>query len=342
MLYKLSSSDGKFNKIEPVPFQDFSNFDQSEKELEELIARNILEVLFEDDGFMTIFQERSYQPEADIYALDQKGDLIIFELKRSDVGESAVHQALRYAQDAGQWSYEKLQEKYRQYRGDDNSASDLRGAHQEAFSLNQPLDKKEINNRQHLFVIGSAAEESLIGSIEYWKKQGVSINFIPYRIYKLGEENYFEFFALPHDKHKNPAYAKGVLFDTNRSYDEKSIWYMMENNRVAAFGEAKRFIGLIYPGDIVFFSHKGKGIVAAGKVKGPIRVDDPETWYRDVEFLTPIPKRNREYEAMPFGRVSEITSKTFFWARTIKVPYLSKEEAEHLVKELNPYLNTHA
>ncbi len=65
---------------------------------------------------------------------------------------------------------------------------------------------------------------------------------------------------------------------------------------------------------------------------------DKETLYRDVEFLTPIPKKGEAIKAMPFGKVSEITGKSFFWARTIKVPYLSKDEAEKLAEELKVYL----
>lgn len=336
MLYKLSSTDGIFDKIEPVAFKDFSSFGHSEKDLEELIAQSILDVLFEDASLMPIFRERPFQEEADIYALNEKGELTIFELKRGAADEGAVHQALRYAQDAGHWSYAQLQAKYQQYS---NSESDLHLAHREAFGLEHSLDAKEINNRQHLVVIGSAADESLISAVDYWRRQGISISFLPYRIYALGREQYFEFFALPYDKHKNPADVKGVLFDTNRSWDEESIWYMMENSRVAAFGDAKRFVERIYPGDIVFFSHGGVGIVAAAKVKnGSIRAPDPETRYRDVEFITPVPERNREFKALPFKKVSEITGKSFYWASTLKAPYLSKAEAEHLSKELVQYL----
>jgi len=94
MLYKLGSSDAKFDKLEPVTFKDFSSFGHLEKDLEELIAKSILDVLFEDASLMPIFQERQYQAEADIYALNEKGELIIFELKRGAAGEGAVHQAL--------------------------------------------------------------------------------------------------------------------------------------------------------------------------------------------------------------------------------------------------------
>lgn len=340
MLYKLRSTKGKFDRLEPVAFDDFSSFGNLEKDLEDLIAASILDVLFEDARLMPIFQERQYQAEADIYALNEKGELVIFELKRSAAGEGAVHQALRYAQDAGQWTFSTLQRKYSQYT---NSDIDLCLAHKEAFNLEHPLDAKELNKRQHLIIIGSAADDSLINAVDYWKHQGISIEFLPYRVYKIGGEHYFEFFALPYDRHKNPRYIKGVLFDTNRSYDENAIWYMMENNRVAAFGEAKRFIEYIYPGDIVFFSHKWAGLVAAGRVKnGSIKSPDDETLYRDVEFITPTPKRGQEIKAMPFGKVSDITGKSFFWARTIKVPYLSKDEAENLAKELKAYLEKSA
>lgn len=52
--------------------------------------------------------------------LNEKGELIIFELKKGAAGEDAVHQALRYAQDAGQWTFSKLQNKYHQYIGSIN------------------------------------------------------------------------------------------------------------------------------------------------------------------------------------------------------------------------------
>ena len=336
MLYKLGSSDGKFDKLEPVEFKDFSSFGKLEKELEELIAKNILEVLFEDSSLMPIFQERQYKSEADIYALNEKGELIIFELKRSSASEYAVYQVLGYAQKAGQWTYSELQGMYQKYTGENN---ELTEAHQDAFGLEDSLDAKELNNEQHLIVIGSAADDSLISAVDYWKKQGISIEFLPYRIYDLSGKKYFEFFALPYDKHMNPGDVKGVLFDTNRTYDEDAIWYMMEKSRVAAFGDKKSVVNYVNKGDIVFFSHRGKGLVAAAKVKGDIK-DSPEddASYRDVEFITPVPVQGELINAMPFRKASEITGKSFFWARVDKRPYLSNKEAGKLVDELDKWL----
>ena len=336
MLYKLSSSDERFDGIEPIAFKDMASFDQLEKDLENLIAQNILDVLFEDAGLMPIYQQQQGQPVADIYALNELGDLTIFELKRSTAGDGAVHQVLRYAQDAGQWSHDQLQKKFQEYS---DGETDLVEAHREAFSLENALGAREFNRRQHLIVIGSAADDSLIGAVDYWRKRGISIDFLPYRIYELAGERYFEFFALPYDRHRNPADGKGVLFDTNRSYDEESIWYMMENSRVAAFGDAKVNVERLNVGDLVFFSHRWTGIVAAARVRrGTLRNDGPETLYRDVEFITPVPQHGAEPNAMPFGMVKEITGRSFYWAATIKRPYLSNPEALLLADELRQHL----
>lgn len=335
MLYRLSDLDGGAS-IEPVEFKNFSDYGKREKDLENLIAASLLDTLFEEAPCMPIFQERQWQSEADLYALDVYGNLLIFELKRGVGGEEAVLQALRYAQDAGQWTYAKLEEKYQSYTGSDGKLID---AHREAFDLDETLDLGRINQKQLIYVIGSAADESLVRSIDYWRRQGVLINFMPYRLYDLGGETYFEFFTPDYDQHKNPADTKGVLFDTNRSYDENSIWYMMEKSVVAAFGDAQRFVEYLHPGDYVFFSHKWKGIVAAAQVKsGSIKRDGDDTKFREVEFLTPVPKRGEAFTAMPFNLVTEATGKNFFWARTIKVPYLNKEESKILLDELKGYL----
>jgi hypothetical protein len=114
---------------------------------------------------------------------------------------------------------------------------------------------------------------------------------------------------------------------------------MMENSRVAAFGDAKRFVDHLQPGDIVFFSHRWDGLVAAARVKsGRTQAPDEETRYRDVEFITPVPTKGDAIRAMPFRTVSEITGKSFFWARTIKVPYLSRDESDALAFELRAHL----
>jgi hypothetical protein len=114
---------------------------------------------------------------------------------------------------------------------------------------------------------------------------------------------------------------------------------MMEKKRVAAYGDIKYVIDYLNPKDIVFFSHKWVGIVAAAEVVSSAKDDGTDEKYRDVKFLTPIPVKTTNIpKFMPFSQVSSVTGKSFFWARTIKVPYLNREEAQLLLNELRKVL----
>ena len=335
LLYRLEQGNGKYDP-HPVEFKDISHFGQHEKDLEDLIS----DLVSRDAQLMPIYQEHRGEEVADIYALDRTGDLTLFELKRSSAGTGAAHQVLGYAPHAGQWTYSDLTRRFRKYQEDKREPiRDLPEAHQEAFDLAAPLPTHEFNRQQHLVVIGSGADENLIRAVDYWRRHGISIDFVPYRIYELEGERYLELFSRPYDSHRNPADVKGVLFDTCRAHDEDAIWHMMEKERVAAWGDAMGFVGHVSKGDTVFYSHSRTGVVATAQVTGDQRADVVENeMYRDVEFLTPVPRRGSELKAMPFARVREITGKSFFWARTIKVPYLSVDETKRLLEELQVLL----
>lgn len=333
MLYKLGKTANKFDSIDPLPFSGLP----LEKELEDLLAQNLWDVLFESNELMPIFQERAWQPEADIYALNEQGDLIIFELKRSRADNGAVHQALRYCEKAGRYNYDKLEQMLQIYHG--NKPLNLQEEHQRGFDLEHARDKSSFNTKQHLVIVGSAGDNELIRNIDYWTSKGLSVSFIPYRVYVIANEFYFEFFSIPYDQHSNPADVKGVIFDTNLSYDEDSIWYMCQGNRVAAFGGIKGIVHSLNRRDTVFLYHKGQGIVAAGEVKSEVKEDlEQDGLYRDLRWLTPKPNKGSPYKYMPAWQIKQVMNRNFWWAKTMKAPYLSKEETGKLLDALQTTL----
>lgn len=333
MLYKLGKSAKKFDSIDPMAFSGLP----LEKELEDLLAQNLWDVLFEGSQLMPIRQERSWQPEADIYALNEQGDLVIFELKRAHADGGAVHQALRYCEKAGRYTYEKLEGMFRAYRK--GSPVNLQQEHQTAFDLEHQLDRSAFNKRQHLMIVGSAGDADLIRNVDYWKSKGLSLNFIPYRVYKIGEDHYFEFFSLPYDQHSNPGQMKGVIFDTNLSYNVDSIWYMCDGNRVAAFGDIKGIVHSFSKGDIVFLYHKGRGIVAAGEIKSDVKEDkDGDALYRDLKWLTKKPTKGEPMKALSAAEIKEVMGFNFWWAKTMKPPFLNKEESSKLLEAVKTLL----
>jgi hypothetical protein len=94
LLYKIGDANGT-KTLEPLEFLDFADLGNLEKDLEVLVANNLIDILFEDARLMPVFKERPLQAEADLYALDRAGDLIIFELKnikkRSHWKERSLH-----------------------------------------------------------------------------------------------------------------------------------------------------------------------------------------------------------------------------------------------------------
>ncbi len=339
MLYKV---DPQITKLEPVPFLSISGTKRLERDLENLIANNLFGLLFESPSLMPIFQERSMQPEADIYAVDPRGDIHIFELKRDKAGRDAVQQLLRYAEEVGSWTYKDLNDRFVKYRStrstDLGSPHLLVDAHRDAFGLTVPIETEHFNRSQSLWVIANAADEELIGSVEFWRTTGLKIDFIPYRLYKFEAETYFEFFSKPHDRHSNPDDRKGVLFNTNRSYEKKefdTLKWMIEKRRVSAFGSSKEFVRRLGIRDTVFYYHNGLGVVAAAEVISVPKQDGEEELHCDVKFLTTPPSQfDRDIPAIPPSRLEQIKKQKFFWASTVIMPYLSRAEAVELVKEL--------
>ena len=78
MLFYLNNSDR--TQIKAVKNRTFADINWTEKDLENLIATNIAKLIPEDQ-LMVLFQQKPFDEAADIYALNKRGDLYIFELK---------------------------------------------------------------------------------------------------------------------------------------------------------------------------------------------------------------------------------------------------------------------
>ena len=135
---------------------------------------------------------------------------------------------------------------------------------------------------------------------------------------------------------------KGIIFDTNKTYSSVSTMDMLLGNKVSAYGDAVVLIDSFNRDDYVFFSVKGRGVVAAGKI-----VSDAETLlypdtierYKVVEFLVPVPDQiphgEESLRALPWCQVSELLNHKRFWhARTDKRPYLNEDESLILINAL--------
>ena len=130
--------------------------------------------------------------------------------------------------------------------------------------------------------------------------------------------------------------TKGILFDTNKSYDEDSIWDMLANSKVSAYGSVKTCVTSFNKGDYVLYYHKGYGVIGAGIIKSSkAKTNDiKEEMYMDVNLLTPVVTCENDLEYVTVAELKQLLGKNFFLARTTKVPYLSEEESKKVVDVL--------
>ena len=87
----------------------------------------------------------------------------------------------------------------------------------------------------------------------------------------------------------------------------------------------------------MFLYHMSAGIIAAGKVKSEVKKDEGthDAFYRDLEWLTARPVRDESPKKFMRARqIKKTLDRNFFWARTIKTPYLSQEESKKLLEAL--------
>lgn len=123
---------------------------------------------------------------------------------------------------------------------------------------------------------------------------------------------------------------KGIIFDTNKTYDNDSQDYMISRNRVSAWGDASRFIDRFAQGDYVLYYEKGKGIVAVGEITSMATITDGTEKYQTVSMIVPPDARH----SIKPRELKKLLEKGFYFASTVKVPYLSADEVQQVIAEL--------
>ncbi|HLA28622.1 MAG TPA: hypothetical protein VJZ49_12075 [Syntrophales bacterium] len=332
MLYELNDTMPGKRKISPLPLVDFSK----------LNLDHLLGLLFENVALLPIFRGNQPNGEADFYALNRFGDLVIFELTRSIESVEGYGRVLAHSHQAGQWTFDHHQEKYNVYcEANDNTSRPLEKIHQETFQLETPLLPLQFNSKQHLFIFANAEDDNLlevIKNIYHLQGKDQTAALIPYRIYDIHGKLYYDFFTVQYGRQGDGGRdsLKDVLFDINYGSYETGTWDGKEESRFYTYGGTQYLIDYFQHRDVVFFFEEDRGIFAAAQVISFSRRDGEDGKFRGIEILTPIPKCKSDIKSyLSFDRIMQITGKSFFWSRGIKGPDLTRDETDKLLKELH-------
>ena len=181
-------------------------------------------------------------------------------------------------------------------------------------------------------------------------------------IYAVDPKELFEFAVDPENHHllpesiqswiqlitdaENANYQeknKGIMFDTNKAYSDTDEQEMLQNNQICAFGGARRYVESFQKNDYVLYYSKGQGIMAAGKILSETASDfeGRDGKYHQVEMLVPSAEKiqNKDYQYLSPKKIKEVLNRNFYFASTIKSPYLTQEQSELLIRELRALYN---
>lgn len=284
MLYCLDRTN--IGASEPAQIANLSEFGLKEKDLEVFLKSHLSEVV-SGDHLMPIGQERAWQEEADLLALDKSGVLYIFELKRWRSHQENILQVLRYGQKFGRYSYSELEDLAHRHQKLEGKLSE---AHTEFFELESPLQESDFNNDQVFVLVTNGVDEDSISAVNYWSKKGVKIVCVPYSVYRVGDEPLISFQTYNPDGdviiERAPSY---FIVNTNRAY-MPDAWKDMigdgATGKAAAFGDRRFQIQRIPKNATVFLYHTRIGVIAKGRSTSKFGVtgDEGEEFFAPLKF----------------------------------------------------------
>ena len=272
MIFQLGkdTSTGR-HELKPVPLSRLSDAGWTEKDLENVLAGRI-ELILREDQLMVISQERKWQEEADILALDEKGALYIFEIKRWQSDDSNLLQVIRYGQIFGQFPYEKLEDLYRKYRED--PSANLAEAHGRLFDFpdGKFLSTRDFNQDQQFVVVTAGIDIKTLDGIRYWRDKGLPISALTYHVYKRGDDFLLEFHSYsPQPDDYLGLLSNDYIVNTNVTYSKTAYSDMLAKGKAAAYEGRKGAVDHIQKGDRVFLYHTGVGVCAVGRATNNVQ-----------------------------------------------------------------------
>lgn len=308
MLFELDIKTGSIDIVDRVYLKDFG---WDERKLQELLYHSLDRVIREDE-LLLIMQSRRWQEEPDLIAMDENGDLHIFELKAWESHSYNILQVLRYGQIYGQYDYEQLNNLFSRF-----SEESLIEAHRRRFP-DVKIHESDFNKEQHYIVLTNGIDVKTREAILYWKKQGLDINGWIYRIYRTkSNELYLEFNTYKTIDDPFEDIEEGYfILNTNYSNDPDDDKDMIINKKAAAYYDPwKKSIARMQKGDKVFLYRSGTGIVARGIVKGNLKKADHHG-KPDEEYYVELRSFAGVKNPLPASEIKSITGIDYRFMKT--------------------------
>lgn len=285
MLYEINKKKISESARVKIERPDLMGID--EKLIEDFLATHLVELIPEEQ-LMLLAQERKFQEEADILALDRSGKLFIFELKRWQSSSENLLQVMRYGQKFGRYTYQQLEEIVRKQQ---KLSGSLRDSHREYFGLESSLNENLFNHDQRFVVVTNGVDRDTLEAIKYWEDKGVQIDSLTYKLYQISGKPFIQFDTYNPEGDVILETNPGIfIVNTNSTYMEDAWKEMLgdgSQGKAAAYYDRKHAAQRIGKGATVYLYQNGVGIIACGKATANYQVKD---YHGDAneEFYVPL------------------------------------------------------
>jgi hypothetical protein len=316
--------DKEFKNIKPVGFKNIREINkENEKRLENLLKRLIGDEIFPD--LLVFGNERQWQKEADIFALNNQGDLILIELKvDGHYDRGKIYQVMDYAQIFSEWQYGNINDHFKKCFP--NEKVEIAQKFHENFGFE--LDLGKFNRKQKMIIVSNSSSYSVNNVLTYWKRQDIDIEEYFYRFYEYGDRIIFE---LSNELYWQSNFGH-CWVNTCERYKSGSIWDMVAKEKASAYGDRKDVIGDWMDKGYIFLYHNGYGIIAGGIGTKFISDDGYEKSIKLKKFIHGIDLENQKIlKYLSPSTIKEVLGQNFYFPNTI-VP-LAKEQGELLYKK---------
>ncbi len=326
MLFEMDKQSKEFKPVSGMNIVD--SLGEHEKDLENYLKKIIGDILLPE--YMVFGNERSLQREADLFAVNSSGDMVVFELKvHGHYDRGKAYQALSYAQSFSYWRYSEMNNHFKKCFPE---AEELINAFEEHYGYK--IDLTEFNKKQKIIVISHSSSEDTGAITKYWKKSGVDIEEYFYRFYEVNDKRYFElsnelFF---------PQNSYNCWVNTCKTHFQEAYLDMVKHKKAATYGDRRGLIGKWMNKSYVFLYHNGYGIIGAGKGTATIKdthneeLDEEERSIKLSHFISGVDLDACKilYYLAP-STIKGLLQRDFYFANSIVT--MSENEAKVLFEE---------
>jgi len=324
MLFEYNQGKKTFEPLSGMPISD--SLGGSEKDLEDYLKSVIGDLIFPE--YLVFGNERSFQGEADLFAVNGRGDLVVFELKvHGHYDRGKIYQAMSYAQIFSIWRYESMNSHFKKCFP--SASESLLDEFEDHFGYR--IDPADFNCHQRVIIISHSSSPDTMAVSSYWKSKGIDIQEFFYRFYDSNGKTLFE---LSNELFFNQD-SGHCWINTCSKYIPDAVFDMVSNRKAATYEDRKGVVGGWMNRGNIFLYQNGYGIVASGTGTATIKDEYNqllvvnERFIRLSGFISGVdPETKQIQRSIPPWRIKELLERDFFFPNSLVT--LGKEESEKL------------